>query len=327
MTKTLEMPTLYKRLSKVGLPQKYIQEKALPEWWDTELEKNPVAVLEVAGRIAKRLGLDMASVLDPDAPITFKKGSSPKFKKMQNSDESRLIVAQGLATRVAEMVAYAYKTPFAGIPTDTDRIRASILQNYPCVDLDAILQFCWACGIPVVHFSEFPTTTLKMDGMAAVLNGRPVIVISSKWKYSAYLLFIILHEMGHIACSHVTDGVLIDEKITKEVKDKEENEANDFAVNLLFGEKDKYTWGKQSDSIKLTRIVRQLATKDRVNPGALALNYAWQTGEWNIGVGALKILEPRPNASIKVNQYLEKELDWESLDTDSEEYLRLVTGV
>lgn len=321
------MPTLYKRLSKIGLPQKFIQEKALPEWWDSELESDPVAVLEVAGRIAKRLGLDMASVLDPDALITFKQVSSPKFKKMQNTEENRLIVAQGLATRVAEMVAYACKATFTGIDTDTSKIREFILKNKPWIDLDVILQFCWSIGLPVVHFCEFPTKTIKMDGMAAVINGHPAIVVSSNRKYSAHLLFIIAHEIGHIACGHVKDGVLIDEQITKEFQDKEENEANAFAIDLLLGEKDKYIWGKQSDSIHLVRTVRQLATKDRVDPGVLALNYAWQTGEWDIGVGALKILEPVANASVKVNKYLEKELDWERLDSDSEEYLRLVTGV
>ena len=100
MSKTLEMPTLYKRLYAIGLPARFIQKKALPEWWDESLEKDPVAVLEAAGRIAKRLGLNMASVLDPDAPITFKQFSSHKFKKMQKSNENRLIVAQGLAARV-----------------------------------------------------------------------------------------------------------------------------------------------------------------------------------------------------------------------------------
>lgn len=327
MNNTLEMPKLYKRLSDIGLPPKYIQEKALPEWWDAELENDPVAVLEVAARIAKRLGLDMASVLNPDAPITFKEVSSPKFKKMQNSDENRLVVAQGLATRIAEMVTYACKQPFLGLTTDASKIRDCILEKHTHIDLDAVLNFCWRCGIPVVHFSEFPKGSIKMDGMAAFINSRPVIVLSSNRKYSAHLLFIILHEIGHIASGHVKDCILIDEQITKEVQDTEENQANDFAKTILFGESDKYQWGKQSDSIQLARVVRQLASQDRVHAGALALNYAWQTQEWNIGVGALKILEPRPNAPVIVNQYLEKELDWESLDPDSEEYLRFVTGV
>ncbi|MBD2139647.1 ImmA/IrrE family metallo-endopeptidase [Anabaena sp. FACHB-1237] len=327
MNNTLEMPTLYKRLSNIGLPQKYIQEKALPEWWDTELENDPVAVLEVAGRIAKRLGLDMASVLNPDAPITFKKISSPKFKKTQKSDENRLVVAQGLAARIAEMVTYACKQPFLSLSTDAVEIRDSILEKHTHIDLDAVLNFCWRCGIPVVHFSEFPKGVIKMDGMAAFLNGRPVIVLSSNHKYSAQLLFIILHEIGHIASGHVQDCILIDEKITKEIQDTEENQANDFAKTILFGEPDKYQWGKQSDSIQLARVARQLANKDRVQAGALALNYAWQRNEWNIGVGALKILEPRPNAPVIVNRYLEKGLDWESLDPDSEEYLKFVTGV
>lgn len=331
MNKTLEMPMLYKRLSKVGLQPKFIQEKALPEWWDAELENNPVAVLEAAGRIAKRLGLDMASVLDPDAPITFKQVIRPKFKKIQkNSDESRLIVAQGLATRVAEMVTYACKRPFTDMATNAFEIRNFILKNNSYIDLDAILKFCWNCGIPVVHFSEFPRGSIKMDGMAAVINDRPVIVLSSNRRYSAYLLFIILHEIGHIASGHVKDCVLIDEKIIKEAEDKEEQEANEFAEVILFGDKNKYAWAKISDSIQLTRMVRQLGNKDAVDPGALALNYAWQAEQkqdWAIAQGALKIIEPVANASVKINSYLEKELNWEKLDTDSEEYLKLVTGV
>jgi Zn-dependent peptidase ImmA (M78 family) len=330
MSKTLEMPKLYKRLSAIGLPLKFIQGKALPDWWDAELESNPVAVLEVAGRIAKRLGLDMASVLDPDAPITFKQISSPKFKKMQNTDKRRLIVAQGLATRVAEMVAYASNKPFNGMPTDVYEIRDHILQKNTCINLDSVLKFCWSFGIPVVHFSEFPQNSVRIDGMVAVINSRPVIVISSNRKYSAFLLFIILHEIGHIVNGHVSDCILVDEKIIKEVEDEEEKEANEFAEIILFAEKNKYTWAKQTDSIKLARIVCQLANKNGVDKSALALNYAWQTGQkddWRIAGGALKILEPLANASVKINSYLEKELDWESLDSDSEEYLRLVTGV
>lgn len=327
MSKTLEMPTLYKRLYAIGLPARFIQEKALPEWWDESLEKDPVAVLEAAGRIAKRLRLNMASVLDPDAPITFKQFSSPKFKKMQKSNENRLIVAQGLAARVAEMVVHACIKPFQGIPGDTSKISHAILSKNSCINLDGVLEYCWDIGLPVVHFSEFPKTTLKMDGMAAIIKDRPVIVLSSNRKYSAYLLFIILHEIGHFVKGHVKDGILIDEKITKEAQDFEEQEANEFAETVLFGEKNKYTWGQMADSIQLTRIVRQLASKDAVDPSALVLNYAWQRNEWRIGGGAIKILEPVVNASVKINSYLEKELDWEMLDADCEEYLRLVTGV
>ncbi|MEY2911638.1 MAG: hypothetical protein RLZZ184_947 [Cyanobacteriota bacterium] len=328
MSQTLEMPTLYARLSKMGFPPTFIQEKALPEWWNSDLEKNPVAVMEAAGYISKRLGLDIASVFNPNVPIKFKKVNSPKFKKRQNTDEQSLLVAQGLATRIAEMAGYASKSPFKGVIADASEIRRIILKNNPWVDLDSLVNFCWSCGIPVIHFSDFPRNTPKMDGMAAHLNGRPIIVITSGQKFSARLVFVIAHELGHIACGHVQDGVLVDQDISKEIQDDEEKEANQFAEKLLFGETT-YSWELQSSAIDLASTASELGHQDRIDPGVVALNYAWQKSEksdWRIGTGALKIIEPKANASAKINKFLSDNLDWEELDSDSEEYLRLVTG-
>ncbi|HLP87872.1 MAG TPA: ImmA/IrrE family metallo-endopeptidase [Nostocaceae cyanobacterium] len=325
MNKILEMPTLYNRLSTVGFPKNFIQEKALPEWWNSELEKNPVAVMEAAGYISKRLGLDVASVLNPEVPIEFKKVNHPKFKKRQNTDEQRLLIAQGLATRIAEMISYAAKSPFTGVPSDPSEIRSIILKNHDWVDLENLVNFCWSYGIPVAHFSNFPPKTIKMDGIAAYLNDRPAIVISSGWRYSAYLVFILAHELGHIACGHVQDGLLLDESIKDEIQDKEEVEANNFAVNLLLGKE--YNWEKMPNPIELRRAVGKIGREDRVDPGVLALNYALKMSDWSTGNGALKIIERQANAPTKINQFLSDNLDWEELDKDSEEYLRLVTGM
>lgn len=325
MSQTLEMPTLYARLSKMGFPPTFIQEKALPEWWNSDLEKNPVAVMEAAGYISKRLGLDIASVFNPNVPIEFKKVNSSKFKKRQTTDEQSLLVAQRLATRIAEMAGYVSKSPFKGVVADASEIRRIILKNNPWVDLDGLVKFCWSCGIPVIHFSDFPPKTPKMDGMAAHLNGRPIIVISSGWKFSARLVFVIAHELGHIVFGHVQDGVLIDENILEEITDQEEEEANNFAVKLLFGENE-YSWRQMSSAVDLARTARKLGNQDQVDPGVVALNYAWQKSNWPIGMSALKIIEPKANASAKINKFLSDNLDWEELDSDSEEYLRLVTG-
>jgi len=326
MNQTLEMSTLYTRLSKMGFPPKFIREKALPEWWNSDLEENPVAVMEAAGYISKRLGLDIASVFNPNVPIKFKKVKSPKFKKRQNTDEQSLLVAQGLATRIAEIAGYACKYPVNELAADASQIRKTILKNHSCVDLESLISFCWSCGIPVIHFSDFPQNTSKMDGMAAHLNGRPIIVISSGQKFSARLVFVIAHELGHIACGHVQDGVLVDQDINKEIQDKEEKEANQFAEKLLFGETI-YRWEQISNPIDLVQIASKFGNQDRVDPGVVALNYAWQKSDWRIGTTALKIIEPNANASAKINHFLNENLDWEELSKDSQEYLKLVTGV
>lgn len=324
----LEMPTLYERLSKIGLPKKFIREKALPEWWDSELEKDPVAVMEAAGYIAKRLGLDISSVFNPDAQISFKRRNNPKFKKRQGTDEECLFIAQGLASRVAEMVTHASKSTFKDTLPDVLEIRRQILKQRPWVDLDGLLQFCWSFGLPVIHFSADlpPKCPRRIDGMAAWLNNSPAIVIISRQPYSARLSFILAHELGHIARGHVKDGVIVDEDIDEEVQDTEEREANDFAIKLLFGEHN-YQWTQQLNASLLVCSASINGKKDKIDPGVLALNYAWNKKDWEIAGGALKIIEPEANAPAKINSWLDKNLDWERLDTDNEEYLRLITGM
>jgi hypothetical protein len=51
MTQTLSMSVLYKKLSAIGFPKRFVQEKGLPSWWNEELDNKPVAVLEGAGHI------------------------------------------------------------------------------------------------------------------------------------------------------------------------------------------------------------------------------------------------------------------------------------
>jgi IrrE N-terminal-like domain len=327
MSQILEMPTLYKRLSEVGLPKTYIQKHALPEWWDSELEKDPVAVIEAAGYIAKRLGLDITSVLSPDVPIVFKKRNNPKFKKRQGTDEECLFIVQGLACRVAEMVTYASKSTFKDTVPNASEIRRQILKNRPGVDLDGLLQFCWSSGLPVVHFSaDLPPNCRKLDGMAAQLNNCPAIVIISRQRSSARLAFILAHELGHIACGHVKNGIIIDEDINEEEQDIEEIEANDFAIKLLFGERS-YQWTQTFDISLLVCFASIKGKKDKIDPGAIISNYGWTKKNWEVAGGALKTIEPQANAPAKINSYLDKNLDWERLDQDSEEYLRLITGV
>lgn len=327
MSQILEMPTLYKRLSEVGLPERFIREKALPEWWDPELEREPVAVLEAAGYIAKRLGLDIASVLSPNAPIAFKKQNNPKFKKRQGTNEECLFIVQGLASRVAEMVAYASKSAFKDTLPNAFEIRKQILEYRPWVDLDGLLQFCWSYGLPVVHFSaDLPPNCRKVDGMAARLNNCPAIVIISRQRSSARLAFILAHELGHIACGHVRDGIIIDEDINEEEQDIEEIEATDFAIKLLFGERS-YQWTQTFDVSLLVCFASINSKKDKIDPGAIISNYGWTTKNWEVAGGALKTIEPEANAPAKINSYLDKNLDLESLDQDSEEYLRLITGI
>jgi len=325
MNQTLEMPALYKRLLNLGFTQQFIREKALPCWWDKTLETNPVAVTEAAGYIAKRLGLDISTVLNPDVPIVFKKLGSPKFKRRSTTDEPSLIIAQGMATRVVEMITYSFKPEFVALPQKASEIRDQILKEHPSVDLDGLLKFCGTHGVPVIHFSSFPPNTSKMDGMAVLLNGRPAIVITVSRQYSAWLLFIAAHELGHLVKGHANGGILVDEEIHNS-QDIEETEANEFSSELLLGCPNRYTWSQDLEPTKLAAIALSVAERDKVDPGAIVLNYAWTRNQWAVAMKALEMIEPEADAPTKINRYLINHLDWDRLDIDSQDYLTIVTG-
>lgn len=119
------------------------------------------------------------------------------------------------------------------------KIRTKILSDRQYIDLESVLNFCWNHGIPVVHFHEFPKGIKKFQGMVACFDKRPVIIISPKDKSFAKLLFIVLHELGHIYKNHLNNNILIDEKVKLGNSDDEEVEANEFAIELMFGQPSK----------------------------------------------------------------------------------------
>lgn len=68
----LTMKFIYKKLKRLGLDKKYIRYQVLPSWWDDKLNKNPVAVLEGAGYIARNLNIDLLSLIIPGVKARLK---------------------------------------------------------------------------------------------------------------------------------------------------------------------------------------------------------------------------------------------------------------
>lgn len=320
------MDNLLERLERKGIQAQYVRDHALPAWWDVELEEDPTVVAEAAGYIAKRLGLDIASVFSPNAPIQFKGKTQTKFKKRSNTDERSLEVAQGLALRVAEIVQYATPVTYESCSLSADEIRRRLLMDDPAVCLQNLIRFCWSIGIPVIHYANLPQGSKKVDGLVACFNEQPVIVICCSKKSYAWLSFILAHELGHILRGHVNGSIFIDEDIAKEEQDSEEVEANEFAAMLLLGTFKSHIWQKIRYPQILMSQAKTLATQHQIDPATVCLNYAWQTKDWGTGMSAVNHLEKKANAPALINRYLTQQLDWERLDRDSQDYLRLVTG-
>lgn len=328
MTQALSMSTLYKKLSQVGLSESYVRKSALPSWWDDELNNKPAAVLEGAGHIAKRLHLDLRSLLSDDQEVQFKELPETKFKYHLQQGSDVPGTSHQLASRVAELVAYGVQTPFVPVPEDVNQVRSEILQDHPQINLESILNYCWQHGVAVVYFNDYPENTRKITGMIQWQGDRPVIVLSSKRTYPAWLAFHLAHELAHLALGHIKEGILIDDDIKQDSSDQEEIDANVFAVKLLVNNLDNCFKGQDVTSSKhlKNKINKHLKSDSTVDPCALAFNYAWNGGRYAFATKAVEQLNASKDGHKVINQFLENHLDWESLSDDNSDHLDKILG-
>ena len=342
--RTIDIKTFYQRLARLGFPRKFVNEVLLPDWWCDEFEQQKGAVCEAAAHVSRRTNLDFEALLDATQSPFFREGGNPCYKLRHGTEQSNLTNAQAMAERVAELVAYSYPQPLNPFETiDAHAIRKQILSNSDFVTLESLLMFCWGSGIPVVHTNCFPDSLgqKKFDGMVGEYSDCPVILIGKNHKSPAWLAFIVAHELGHIVCGHVKGSSIVDEKIEPDEQgDLQELEADQFAIEVLFGRKDaSYDCLENLNPQSLIAYATAKSKSDTVVPMLVILNYAWfkakkaaskeaKSAVWKIANKALvKIEDKNITASKLINRELEKRLAWDILSDDNQEFLERMTGI
>ena len=332
MTNTLTMSSLIAKLSKLGFNDNYIKTNGLPSWWDDELNNKPFAVLEGAGYIADRLNLDLKSLLDETGTVKFNHPPDTKFKQRSSNNNQYPDVAQALASRVAELIAFATEINFTPLPTNVKEIRADILKLAPTINLTSLLKYCWSQGIIIAYFNNFPEskTIKKIAGLIQWQSNSPVIILSSTYTQSSRLAFDLAHELGHLALGHLQDGLLIDEEINSNRDDDEENQANKFATELLLDNCDNSLLNKKI--YRHEQLIKQAKEKAKENPTVkpefIVLNHAWHNpNNWGFANKALDKLDPERKGQQIINEYLADRIDWDKLNDEKYEYLERVLGV
>jgi Zn-dependent peptidase ImmA (M78 family) len=317
---SLSLPIIFEGVEKLGIPRHFVKKFIFPRWWNSKLENDYQSLLKLIDLLSERLLLDIKFSSKNNFLVAFQPIPNPKFKLRTKQNNSNLF--SHLAMALANIISLRVKNRYEPIALDAKKVREYILQKKSFIDLDAILNFCWEHGIPVVHFDKKPKSNCsKFDGMVAVCGDRPVIVIGSSYKSPARLAFIIAHELGHIAYNHVKEGILVDTSVEKQESDIEEEEANKFAQKLLFGESS-FSWSKKLTFRQLLSDSQRLSIGHRVEVSSVILSYGWQTKDWEIAMSVLKTLEPNTNAPATINTYFKKYIDLKNLDQDTQDYLK-----
>lgn len=325
------MTQLYSRLGSVGFPRKYLREIILPDWWDDEIAHNPAGYAEGLMILSRNLGLDLASMQNEAVPVGLRNLGPCKFKKAPTTSEQDLALARTLATRVAELMNPAVPESRKPLPTSASAMRQSILRaGARWVGLAGLVDYCWSVGLPVLHISAFPPGAKKMEGLASGRTGHYAVVLSKNARHSAWLLFILTHELGHIVQGHVSrDGVLVDELVDRSSMDKEEKAANAFALELLTGNPELRVlpMGSGRSARALARAALQAGTQEQIDPGHIILNCAFQMGSdfFALANAALGQLEPHADAVALVRSRMIAHLDKTKLPEDIYKFILRVT--
>jgi hypothetical protein len=290
MTDTRSFRSLMGRLDKAGFHKRFVSTALLPDWWSVECARDESVLPEIEVGIARFLGVPLDLVQDPSRVLKPKAFHGAQLRVTAKRKRTDVYAAMHAAVAVAGAVVRNLRvsTPAVAPPDDPQEWRAALIDRAGTVGLRELVSDLWSRGIPVVHLDVLPTP--KFQGMACIVQGRPVVLLAWGDDAPACQLFHIAHECGHLARGHVAeDRPVIDQEIAggKRTATKREREANDYAFPLLRG-----AWepgeARRSTAARTATTARVAAAAGNVDPGHVILSWAWDHGHYASARAALK---------------------------------------
>ena len=137
-----------------------------------------------------------------------------QLRRVRDTDRARLAPAMHAATRVAAAVvrnlcdpAPAPRTP----PRDGLEWRDGTEVGRVALRLGDVAGRLWKLGIPIVPLDLLPAPGFQ--GMACIVDDRPVILLGHKHDEPGRVAFVIAHEAGHVAAGDCAPGrPIVDEE-------------------------------------------------------------------------------------------------------------------
>jgi hypothetical protein len=308
----------------------------LPEWVTPEVLSDATVSSEIAAILAKRLGLRTSPLFAASPRVESLRRRDIKYKRSIPNKSKNLRAATSIAISVAESVASACRVEFSPLTGSADALRKEVLASFPgnWLGLRNLLMTCWSHGVPVVYLAGLGQGVAKMDGMVVYTGDRPVIILSKVSPLWAWQLFILAHEVAHVVLGHVAPGeILVDEELSEASyaldNDLDERAADRFAIELLNGRPNAtYTPSENRANFReLADVAYEFGKANQIDPGHIVLNFANQSGKWDVGIAAAKVLQgENPPASVVISEAMWRCIDPEALPMDTIEFLGRVTG-
>lgn len=325
MASTLNpIDSLYDRLNAAGIGTGFAR-KALPAWWDNAVALTPSGLQQAQMYFARAFNIDLASLAQPKGVLQFL-GAERKFKLSKNVAEQDVSTSAHFATAMAKVALKGFGKAQTTVPVDPIALRAELLKNHSCVSMTALLAWCAAAGIPVLHIDKLPGK--KMTGLVVREDDRFAIVLSKK-NTPSHHVFHLAHELGHIALGHLQgNGFVADESIGgADTLDADEKEADAYAIRLLNGKDAAYHARTALHSGKqLYTAALATAKLEKIDVGHIILNYGFAQKNMGLAHTALKHISGETDGSKVINNAFFKALNINALSEDQLDLLHAATS-
>ena len=290
-----------------------MQRAILPDWWDERCADDPRLVQDIEIRVARFLGLSMSAAANPDLPLETPQHPGAQLRRVRDTDRTRLAPAIHTAIRTASAVVRNLRDtvpPPSHPPVDGLEWRDRILGARSAPSVESIAGDLWELGIPIVPLDVLPAPSFQ--GMACIVEDRPVILLGHKHDEPGRVAFVIAHEAGHIAAGDCASGrPIIDEE--PEIADDGETErrADLYATHVLVGEAD-VPGLDDTDSLHYKDLARRASDIERTksaDAGFVIFSWARQTGDYATAAMAVKALYRSTGARKQLRRLLNRYVD------------------
>lgn len=318
--------TLMRRLSQAGFKKNFVRSALWPDWWDDACEADLALLSDLEIRVARFLGRSLSDVRDPESELAARTYAGAQLRRVRDLNRDRLAAAIHAAMQIAGAVVRNLRRDTAPVmpPRDALSWRDQIERPREAVRLGDILEDVWSRGIPVISIAGLPTP--KFQGLAAVVEGRPVIVLGHQHEEPGRSAFIVSHEICHIAEHDCTaDSPVVDEE--EEVADDAqiERRADAFATRVLVGNNIIPDVNTQ-DAMELARTAIESERKTGVDASAVIYAWARKTSDYATATKAIKALYRAVGGQKIIRNHFCRNVNIDSANESDSNLLRCVHG-
>lgn len=320
-----------RRVTNAGFTKEFVGRAILPDWWDDHCSEDPDLLQDLEIRIARFLGYSVASIADPNAPLVPPLYPAAQLRRVRDINRDRLRPAIHTAIRIAAAVARslhdtALRTArMPSLPADGLAWRREIIRDTVALNLIDIATDLWERGIPIVPLDILPAPYFQ--GMACIVEDRPVILLGYKHDEPGRVAFLIAHEAGHIAAGDCApEQPVVDEE--EEIADDTDIErlADLYATKVLVGSINV----PQLENIEardFKELARQASATERTaGADASSMIFAWarRTGDYATATMAVQALYRNTGARKILRRLFASRVDLAGATETDRDLLRCV---